>query len=789
MATPVLGSAIKRREDPEFLRGESKYTADITLPETTYVAILHSPHPHARIKSIDTSAAQAMPGVVRVFTGADLAGKMMPMVCIWKPAGVESHFGPHPYGLPGSQTALATDKVRYVGEWVAAVVAETREQAYAALPAVNVDYEVLPSVSRAEDALKPGAPQLHDTVPGNLCAHVAYGDKAATEQAIRDAEVKVHLDITIPRQLHQPLETRATMAQYDPGSGEYTLYTNTQIPHGNKFMICNLVMGIPYNKLRVIVPPIGGAYGSKGYLYQDAPLMLFLAKEVGRPVKWVDTREGLSVTTVHSRGQQQHATLAGKKDGTITALSVTNNVDLGAYSASNGPGAPLVLTGRSVTGAYAIPQPYYEANLAFANTVSLGPARGAGRMEAMFLIERLIDAFAREIGMSPADVRRKNMVKPDQFPYENGLGWTYDTGNYVPALDRALEMAGAGKIDQLKKDAKARGKRLGVGIGSYVCVAGVGPSPRMGREGLIGSTWASAVVRVHQTGDVTVVTGSQPHGQGQTTTFSQIISQELGVPMEKIEIRHSDTDGVPFGQGSYGSRTYSVEGAVIYQAAQVIKAKALAVGAYMLKAAESDVVYEDGKVSLKKDPTQSKTLQDIASWVWFAWDLPPGMEPGLEATEYFNPSDFNFPFGSHVAIVEVDEETGVVDVVKYVCVDDVGNVGNSRIVEGQMHGSVAFGFGPALMEQVVYDDAGNLLTRDLTTYPVPRASQMPTFEMERTVTPTPINGLGAKGAGDVSNPAVAPAIVNAVCDALSDLGVRHIDIPVTPEKVWQLMQR
>ena len=530
MATSVLGSAIKRREDPEFLRGESKFTADITLPGTTYVAILHSPHPHARIKSVDTSAAQSMPGVVRVFTGADLAGKMMPMVCIWKPAGVESHFGPHPYGLPGSQTALATDKVRYVGEWVAAVVAETREQAYAALPAITVDYEMLPSVSRAEDALKPGAPQLHDTVPGNLCAHVEYGDKAATEQAIRDADVKVHLDITIPRQLHQPLETRATMAQYDPGSGEYTLYTNTQIPHGNKFMICNLVMGLPYNKLRVIVPAIGGAYGSKGYLYQDAPLMLFLTKEVGRPVKWVDTRENLSMTTVHSRGQQQHATLAGKKDGTITALYVTNNVDLGAYSASNGPGAPLVLTGRSVTGAYAIPQPFYEANLAFANTVSLGPARGAGRMEAMLLIERLIDAFAREAGLSPADVRRKNMVKPEQFPYENGLGWTYDTGNYVPALDRALEMAGASQIDQMKTDAKARGKRLGIGIGSYVCVAGVGPSPRMGREGLIGSTWASAVVRVHQTGDVTVVTGSQPHGQGQTTTFSQIIERRARRP-------------------------------------------------------------------------------------------------------------------------------------------------------------------------------------------------------------------------------------------------------------------
>lgn len=788
MSTQILGAALKRREDPEFLRGEAKFTADITLPNTTYVAILHSPVPHAKIKSIDASAALKMPGVIRVFTGADLAGKMMPMVCIWKPAGVESHFGPHPYGLPGSQTALATDRVRYVGEWVAAVVAETREQAYAALPAVKVDYEILPSVATAEAALKPGAPQLHDTVPGNLCAHVEYGDKAATQKAIDEADVKVHLDVTIPRQLHQPLETRATMASYDEGTGEFTLYTNTQIPHGNKFMICNLVMGIPYNKLRVIVPAIGGAYGSKGYLYQDAPLMLFLAREVGRPVKWVDTREGLSVTTVHSRGQQQHATLAGTKDGTITALSVTNNVDLGAYSASNGPGAPLVLTGRSVTGAYRIPNPFYEANLAFANTVSLGPARGAGRMEAILLIERLIDTYAHKIGMSPAEVRKKNMVRPDQFPYENGLGWTYDTGNYVPALERALEKAGAASLADMKKDAKSRGKRLGLGIGSYVCVAGVGPSPRMGREGLIGSTWASAVVRVHQTGDVTVVTGSQPHGQGQTTTFSQIIAQELGVPLERVEIRHSDTDGVPFGQGSYGSRTFSVEGAVIFQAAQVIKQKAIKVGAYMLKASEDDVVFEDGKVSLKKDPSQSKSLTDIASWLWFAWDLPPGVEPGLEATEYFNPSDFNFPFGTHVAVVEVDEDTGEVDVVKYVCVDDVGNVGNERIVEGQMHGSVAFGFGPALMEQVVYDDAGSLLTRDLRTYPVPRASQMPTFELERTVTPTPINAMGAKGAGDVSQPAVAPAIVNAIVDALSDLGVQHIDIPVTPEKIWRLMQ-
>jgi carbon-monoxide dehydrogenase large subunit len=783
-----LGASVKRREDPEFLRGESKFTADVSLPGMTHVAILHSTEAHAKIRGIDSAAASKMPGVIRIFTGADLAGKMMPMVCIWKPADVESHFPPHPYGLPGAQTALATDKVRYFGEWVAAVVAETREQAYAARDAIKVDYEPLPSVTNAEEALKPGAPQLHETVPGNLCATVAYGEKAAVEAAIAKAEVTVKLDNVVPRQLHEPLEPRATIASFDPANEEYTLWTNTQIPHGNRFMICNLVMGIPYNKLRVIVPAIGGSYGSKGYLYQDGPLMLFLAREVGRPVRWVDTREGLSVTTVHSRGQLQHATIAGNKDGTITALSVINYVDLGAYPASNGPGAPLALTGRSVTGAYAIPNPYYEAHLVFANTVSLGPARGAGRMEAILLIERLVDAFAREIGMSPVEVRRKNMVKPTQFPYDNGLGWTYDSGNYEPALDRALQMADYASLETKRQEARKRGKRLGMGIGSYVCVAGVGPSPRMGREGLIGSTWASAVVRVHQTGDVSVVTGSQPHGQGQQTTFSQIINNELGVANERVEVMHSDTHGVPFGQGSYGSRTFSVEGAAIYQAAQVIKAKAIKVGAYMLKASEQDVVFENGSVSLKSDPSQSKTVQDIASFLWFAWDLPPGVEPGLEATAYFNPSDFNFPFGTHVATVEVDEQTGHVALTNYVAVDDVGEVGNPMIVEGQMQGSIAFGIGPALTEAVKYDDHGRLLTRDFRTYGLPRASQMPEFKLERTVTPTPINPMGAKGAGDVSNPAVAPAIINAILDALADTGVRHINIPATPEKVWRAMQ-
>ena len=492
-----------------------------------------------------------------------------------------------------------------------------------------------------------------------------------------------------PRQIHHPIETRATLAQYDDETGEYTLWTNTQIPHGNRFMICALVMGIPYNKLRVIVPNIGGGFGSKGYLYQDAPLMLVLAKEVGRPVKWVDTREGVARTNVHCRGQEQYATLAGNRDGKISALSVTNYVSLGAYPASNGPGAPLVLTGRSVTGAYVIPHPFYEAYLVFSNSVSLGPARGAGRMEAMLMIERMVEMFAREIGMDPAEVRRKNMVPSDKFPYENGLGWTYDSGNYVAALDLALEKIGYSDIPARKAEARRRGKRLGVGIGSYVTIGGVGPSPRMGREGLIGSTWGSAIIRLHQTGDVTVITGSQPHGQGHVTTFSQIVAEQLGIDINKIEILHSDSHGVPYGQGSYGSRTFSVEGAAIYIAAGKVKEKAIKVGAHMLGVSEDQVTYSGGSVRLNKDPQQAKTLRILPRRCGSPGTCLAGWSLAWKSRLTSIPRISTSHSARHAALVEIDEQTGAVDIVRYVGVDDVGVVGNPQIVEGQLQGNVA----------------------------------------------------------------------------------------------------
>ncbi len=785
MANQILGKSIKRREDPVFLRGEAKFIADITLPNMLHMAILHSTEAHALIKGIDTSVAQAMPGVMRVITGADTSS-IMPLPCIMNPGGAKAKFPPHPYGIPGAQTVLATDRVRYVGEFVAVVVAESRQQAYDALAGIKVDYQPLPVVIDAEEALKPKAPQLHGTVPCNLNQYNSYGDKKATEQAIGNADVVVKQRIRSQRMIHNTIETRGSIGDYNPGTQEYTLWTNTQIPHGNRFLLSQLVMGFSYNKLRVIAPHIGEAYGSKGYMYADAALVIFLAKELGRPVKWIDTRQGLARSTVHGRDQIQYATLAGTKDGKITALHSTIYANLGAYPATNGPATPTALTGRSVTGAYAIEHSFSEIYCVFTNLVSTGPMRGAGRTEAIFLIERMVDLFADKIGMDPAEVRRKNLVAPDQFPYKNGLGWIYDSGNYEAALDKALEMIDYNKIAHRKTEAKARGKRLGVGMSSYVAIAGVGPSPIMAKDvGLNGSTWGSVHLRVHPTGDVSLIIGSQPHGQGHVTTLSQIAAQELGVDIERIEVLHSDTQGAIYAQGSYGSRTFSVEGSAVHKAAQKINEKAHRIAAHIFNVVESDVVVEDGKFYAKGAPDRVKTLQDIALALWYAWDLPSGMEPGLEVITFFDPPNFNFPFGTHIALVEVDEQTGQVDVVRYVAVDDFGNVGNPKIVEGQTHGNIYFGISQALYEEAIYDSDGRILTDDFTTYAVAKASQLPNFELARTVTPTPHNPLGAKGAGDVAAPAAPPAIVNAVCDALRDLGVKHIDMPLTPEKVWR----
>ena len=783
-----FGAAVKRKEDPEMLRGAADFVADVTLPGMVWMSLLRSEHGHARIRSVDTAAAERMPGVLKVVTGKDLVGKLMPLPCIWIPGGVESHFPPHPMNLPGAGDVLATDRVRFIGDTVAAVVAETREQADDAAAAILVDYEPLPVVTTPEAALAGGAPQLHDAVPGNLNAYWWAGDKDAAAKAIDSAEVVVKLDTVNQRTINSPIEPRGAVGSYDAGNGEYTLYASTQSPHNHRLLLAFAVLGIPFTKLRVIAPNIGGSFGTKGYLYPDMPLVLWLSKEVGRPVKWVDTRAGMMRSTVQGRDQHQHAELAGTRDGKITGLRCTAYANLGAYPSTIGPGVATAMMGRSVTGVYDIPAAFCDVYATFTNTVPLGAQRGSGRAEATFLIERLVDLYAAEIGMDPVEVRRRNLVAPEQFPYDNGLGWLYDSGNYGALLDRAVELAGYDGIDARRTEARRRGKRLGVGVSCFVAISGVGPSPRMGKEGMLGGTWESANLKVHPTGEVTLTVGSKPHGQSHETVFAQIVSSQLGLHIDKIEVLHSDTERAPYGQGSYGSRSLSVCGPAVDLAAKEVRAKLVKQAAHMLEADEDDIVFEDAKLFVRGSPDAVKTLQEVAIAIWYGWDLPEGMEPNVESSVIFDPPDFNYPAGAHVAVVEIDELTGEVKIVDYVAVSDVGTVANPMVIDGQVHGGVVHGVGQALMEKAVYGEDGRLLTDSLMTYALPRATHLVNLTLDRLETPTPHNALGAKGAGEIGTVGAAAAIGNAVCDALSDLGITHLDMPYTPERVWQALR-
>ena len=780
-ATRVFGAALPPRESVGLLRGETAFTADLDLPGQVHLELVPAGVGHARIAGVDTAAAAAMPGVLAVVTGADLDG-LMPLPCIWTPGGVESHFPPHPAGLPGANPVLARDRVRYVGEPVAAVVAETRAQARAAAQAVRVDWEPLPVVLRAEEALADGAPQLHDAVPGNLNALWTCGDEQATAAAIDAADVVIELDLVNQRTINNPMEPRASLGRYDQATGDYTLFCTTQSPHNHRFLLSQLVLGIPFTKLRVIAPAVGGSFGTKGYLYPDMALVLHLARRLGRPVKWTDTRSGLMRSTVQGRDHRQRITLAGMHDGRITALRCTSYANLGAYPSTIGPGVATALMGRSIPGPYAVDAAFCEVYATFTNTVPLGAQRGSGRAEATHAVERAVDLFARRIGQDPARVRRRNMVRPDAFPYENGCGWTYDSGDYPAALDRALDLAGYTDLAGARQAAADRGRRLGVGIGSFVAVCGVGPSGRMAAEGMLGGAWESANIRVHPTGEVTLVIGSASTGQSHETTFAQIAADVLGIDVNAVQVLHSDTEKAPYGQGTYGSRSYSVAGPAVHAAATQVVAKLRRQAAHLLGVPEDQVRYADGAAAAG-EPEKSVSFADLAMAIWAASDLAPGLAPALDETAHFEPPDFNYPYGTHIAVVEVDPRTGEIEIVRYAAVHDVGAVGNPLVVDGQIEGSIVHGLGQALMEEARYDPTGTLLTADLASYPMPRATDLPPLLLDRLETAAPDNPIGVKGAGEIATVPVTAAVVNAVCDALGEFGIGHLDMPLTPERV------
>ncbi|MFQ5829233.1 MAG: xanthine dehydrogenase family protein molybdopterin-binding subunit [Candidatus Methylomirabilia bacterium] len=784
-ATKLFGSSIKRREDPQFITGTGKYLDDVKLPGLTYAAVLRSPHGHARIKSINVKKAQAFPGVLAVFTGKDMEKEVSPLPCAWQAGGVKNNVPPH--------RVLATDRVRYVGDGVAVVVAEDRYLARDALDLIEVDYDVLPAVVDAEKAVQPGAPQLHNEAPNNTCFRWTAGTEAATNKAFQEAEVVVKQRLINQRLIPNPMETRGAICQYQPATGEYTFWLTCQAPHVHRLLLAAFVLGVPEHKVRVIAPEVGGGFGSKIFIYPDQGIVAFCAKKLSRPVKWVEDRRENYVATTHGRDHITEAEIAAKKDGTITGVRVKTYANLGAYLSTIAPGIPTTLYGRMLSGAYRIPNIFCEVVGVFTNTSMIDAYRGAGRPEATYVVERMVDRLAQELKTDPTEVRQKNFVPAEAFPYDPvGIlaGLKYDSGNYRPALNKALEIVDYRKFRQEQNEARKQGRYLGIGLSSYVEICGVAPSAWIGLpgQGWGAGLWESANVRMHLTGKIVVTTGSLPHGQGHLTPFAQIVADELGVPLEDVEIAYGDTLNAPFGYGTYGSRSMPVGGTALYKAVQKVKNKARKLAAHMLEAAEQDLVFEGSKFYVRGAPDKAKTIQEVALAAAVGYSLPEGMEPYLDETAYFDPPNCTFPFGTHACVVEVNPETGEVKIRRYVAVDDVGRVINPMILDGQVHGGIAQGVAQALWEGAVYDQNGQLLSGSMMDYAVPVADFLPSFETAHMETPSLVNPLGVKGAGETGTIASTPAVVNAVADALAPLGVTHIDMPLTPGRVWAAVQ-
>jgi carbon-monoxide dehydrogenase large subunit len=782
--TPLIGAPVKRVEDPRLITGAARFLDDLQLPGMTHAAILRSPYAHARIGRVDTSAAAAAPGVVGVFTGKDFE-HLNPLPCAWQAGGVENKVA--------TPRTLEIDKVTFTGAGVAAVVAETREAAEEALALIEVDWEPLDVVVDAEQAAQDGAPQIHEIAPGNVCMDWECGDAEATARALGDAEVVVRQRLVNQRLIPNPIDVRGAIGQFDPATGQYTVWMTSQCPHVMRLLMTAFVFGIPETRIRCIAPQVGGAFGTKIFLYPEYVLVAAVAENLGRPVKWIESRRENYVATTHGRDHITDLEVGARRDGTITALKVKTYANLGGVLSTIAPGIPTTLYGRMLSGAYRIPAIHCRVIGVYTNTGMVDAYRGAGRPEATYAVERAADLVARELDLDPAEVRRRNFVPPDAFPYDpagilNGLA--YDSGEYAKTLERALEMVDYEAVRQEQEAARSEGRYLGIGLSSYVEICGIAPSAWVGAggEGWGAGLWESANVRVHLTGKVVVTTGSQSHGQGHETTLAQIAADELGVALEDVTVEHSDTLGTPFGYGTYGSRSGAVGAIALYNGVRRVKDKARRLAAHMLEASVDDVVFEDGRAFVKGSPETAKTIQEIAAAAALGYDLPEGEEPFLDETAYYDPPNCTFPFGTHIAVVEVDAETGEVTLRRYVAVDDVGKVINPLIVDGQVHGGIAQGIAQALREGAVYDEDGQLLTASMLEYDVPKADVFPSFEVERTETPTDVNPLGVKGAGETGTIASTPAVVNAVMDALAPLGITHLDMPLTPERVWRAMQ-
>jgi carbon-monoxide dehydrogenase large subunit len=776
----IIGSSIKRREDPALITGRGKYTDDLKIQGMLHAAIVRSPHAHARIRGIDTKAARAVPGVVAVYTADDVAKSGLPgMVPVgWLLPNLK--VPPHPM--------LAKDTVRYVGDAVAVVVADDRYTARDGAERVEVDYQPLPAVTDAAKAVEKGAAQVHAEAPSNVAFDWEIGDRQRVEEAFSKAALKAEIELRNQRLIPHAIEPRAALANYNPANGKLELHLTTQNPHVHRLLMTLASLGMPEHKIRVIAPEVGGGFGSKIHHYPDEAITAFCSIQLGRPVKWTATRSETNLTDAHGRDHVTRAAMALDANHRISGLRVETYAAMGAYLSTFAPAVPTYLYGTLLSGQYDIPAIHCHVIGTFTNTTPVDAYRGAGRPEATFVVERLVDLAAREAKIDPTELRRKNFVRPDQFPFQTQVALQYDSGNYGPTLDRALQMIGISKLraDQ-KKRREQGGNPIGIGFSTYIEACGLAPSAVVGSLGAQAGQWESAEVRVNPTASVTVYTGSSAHGQGHETTFAQVVAEKLGVAVEAVEVIHGDTDQVQFGMGTYGSRSAAVGASAIVRSVEKVIEKGKRIAAHLLEAAVEDVVFEDGKFSVKGAPDKSKALAEVSLQAYLAHNYPADLEPGLVATTFYDPPNFTYPFGTHIAVIEIDRETGAIKLLRYVAVDDVGNVINPMIVDGQLHGGLAQGVGQALWEGAVYDDGGQLVTGELMDYALPRAHNLVSFELDRTVTPCPHNPLGVKGVGEAGAIASPAAVVNAAVDALSHLGIRHIDMPLTPEKVWRAM--
>ncbi len=774
----LFGSSIKRREDPALIQGSGKYTDDIQLPNMVYAVIVRSPYAHARINNINPSAAAAVDGVVAVFTGSDIVESGIPGVV---PVG---------WLLDGLKTPahpiLATDTVRYVGDGIAVVVAEDRYIARDAAELVEVDYEPLEAVTHPVQATEVSAPLVHADAENNIAFDWEIGDQAKTDEAFAKAAHTATVDIRNNRLIPQAIEPRATIANYDAITGELTIYMTTQNPHIHRLLMCIASLGIPEHRIRIIAPEVGGGFGSKIHHYPDEAITAWLAMQLGRPVKWTATRSETNLTDAHGRDHQTTAEMAIDGHGKILGLRVDTYANMGAYLSTFAPAVPTYLYGTLMSGEYDIPAIYCHVLGTFTHTTPVDAYRGAGRPEATFVVERLMDLGAEAAGLDPTDFRRRNFVPADAFPFQTEVALVYDSGNYDGTLDKALEIIGYQDLRAEQENRRQKGgKLLGIGFSSYIEACGLAPSALVGSLGAGAGQWESAEVRVNPTGSVTVYSGSTAHGQGHETTFAQVVADRLGVDYEQVEIVQGDTKVVQFGWGTYGSRSAAVGASALALSLDKIIEKGRKIAAHLLEAAPEDVAFEDGNYFVQGSPDRSQAFGDIALQAHLAHNYPEDLEPGLDAKTFYDPSNFVFPFGTHVAVVEVDPDTGVVDIHRYIAVDDVGNVINPLIVDGQLHGGIAQGIGQALWEGTVYDDSGQLLTGTLMDYALPKAHKLVSYETDRTVTPCPHNPLGVKGVGEAGAIASPAAVVNAVMDALKPYDIKHLDMPLTSEKVWR----